>query len=404
MAEKNFKHLLSLSPPRTGTTYLFDLFASIPQVREKTAVLGGWDKLLTEAYNVMSADDIRNKPIFDVPRRTHAKENVAIHHIVRKGIVSPTYIPAGHFTNGLAVSFENYCKMFNPKDNQTCLSINPAIHDNTVEIDNNLTQEKLKKLLNDFSNTPEQTVESLQEYTNIKKELFLKIVLDFMQICDTEILIGMREPFKTFEKNLELKTNMYKRYLQLLQERDFKKLFSISKKNPNYTFSPNIRNNDKQYETLCEIMAQRLLLDDVINRQLTKGVFNLEEYKDTAPTYVSVMEQLHPGFEDYVFFAEWFKFLTKFTMYEQLESILSFKSIKTITYNMDDLNDATQLYNKFDLFDSVEEIQNSSFFAKRNNEMKNFVDTEEKFKNLKFNMDFVNAIQNKSTSIYDTYR
>ena len=97
-------------------------------------------------------------------------------------------------------------------------------------------------------------------------------------------------------------------------------------------------------------------------------------------------------------------FLTKFTMYEQLESILSFKSIKTITYNMDDLNDATQLYNKFDLFDSVEEIQNSSFFAKRNNEMKNFVDTEEKFKNLKFNMDFVNAIQNKSTSIYNTYR
>lgn len=71
---------------------------------------------------------------------------------------------------------------------------------------------------------------------------------------------------------------------------------------------------------------------------------------------------------------------------------------------MDDLNDATQLYNKFDLFDSVEEIQNSSFFAKRNNEMKNFVDTEEKFKNLKFNMDFVNAIQNKSTSIYNTYR
>ena len=98
MAEKNFKHLLSLSPPRTGTTYLFDLFASIPQVREKTAVLGGWDKLLTEAYNVMSADDIRNNPILNLPRRTHAKENVAIHHIVRKGIVSPTYIPTGHFT------------------------------------------------------------------------------------------------------------------------------------------------------------------------------------------------------------------------------------------------------------------------------------------------------------------
>ena len=39
MAEKNFKHLLSLSPPRTGTTYLFDLFASIPQVREKTTQL-----------------------------------------------------------------------------------------------------------------------------------------------------------------------------------------------------------------------------------------------------------------------------------------------------------------------------------------------------------------------------
>ena len=64
-----------MSPPRTGTTYLFDLFASIPQIREKTTVFGGWDRLLNEAYNVMSAEDIRNKSVLDVPRKTHAKEN-----------------------------------------------------------------------------------------------------------------------------------------------------------------------------------------------------------------------------------------------------------------------------------------------------------------------------------------
>ena len=68
-----------MSPPRTGTTYLFDLFASIPQVREKTAVLGGWDKLLGDCYNVMSADDIRSKSVLDIPRKSFAKENVAIH-------------------------------------------------------------------------------------------------------------------------------------------------------------------------------------------------------------------------------------------------------------------------------------------------------------------------------------
>ncbi len=404
MAEKNFKHLLSLSPPRTGTTYLFDLFASIPQVREKTAVLGGWDRLMDEAYNVMSADDIRNKPIFDVPRRTHAKENVAIHHVMRKGVVSPTYIPSSNFTNGLTVNVENYCRMFNAKDNQTCLSINPAIHDNSVEIDNNLTEKKLKKVIKDFSNTAEQTVECLQEYTDIKKDVFLKLTLDFMQVCDTKILIGMREPFVTFEKNIELKTNMYKRYLQLLKARDFKKLFSISKKNPNYTFSPNIRNDDKQYETLLNIMEERLVLDDVINKQITNGVFDLEEHKDTAPSYVAVMEQLYPNFEDYIFFAEWFKFLTKFTMYEQLESVITFKGIDTIIYNMDDLNDATQLHSKFNLFDSVEQIQTSDFYAKRNNEMKNFLDTKEKFHNLKLNMDFIDAVQKKSNDIYNSYR
>ena len=63
--------------------------------------------------------------------------------------------------------------------------------------------------------------------------------------------------------------------------------------------------------------------------------------------------------------AEWFKFLTKFTMYEQLESVLTFKSIDTLIYNMEDLNDATQLLAKFNLFDSVEQIQNPISLAKR---------------------------------------
>lgn len=404
MAEKNFKHLLSLSPPRTGTTYLFDLFASIPQVREKTAVLGGWDKLLTEAYNVMSADDIRNNPILNLPRRTHAKENVAIHHIMRKDVVCPTYIPSKHFSNGLEVSVENYIKMFNAKENEICLSINPAIHDNCVEIDNNLTEEKLKNLIKNFSNTSEQTVESLQEYTNIKKEIFLKTALDFMQVCDTKILVGMRDPFKTFVKNIQMKTNIGKRFLQLLKDRDFKKLFLISKKNPNYIFSPSIINDDKQYQSTLKIMQERMLLDEVINKQVVSGVFNLEEHKDTAPFYVSVLEQLYPNFENYIFFSEWFKFLSKFTMYEQLESVLTFKSIDTLIYNMEDLNDATQLLAKFNLFDSLEQIQNSDFFAKKNNEMKNFSETETNFEKLQIDTDFVKAIQNKSTSIYNTYR
>jgi hypothetical protein len=71
---------------------------------------------------------------------------------------------------------------------------------------------------------------------------------------------------------------------------------------------------------------------------------------------------------------------------------------------MEDLNDATQLLAKFNLFDSVEQIQNSDFFAKKNNEMKNFSETETNFEKLQIDTDFVKAIQNKSTSIYNTYR
>lgn len=404
MAEKNYKHLLSMSPPRTGTTYLFDLLASIPQIREKTTVFGGWDRLLNEAYNVMSAEDIRNKSVLDVPRKTHAKENVAIHHIMRKDVVCPTYIPTKYFANGLTVNVENYCKMFNATENQICLSINPTIHDNCVEMDNNLTAQKLKKVLKDFSNCPEKTIDSLSEYTDIKKEIFLKTALDFMQVCDTKILIGMRDPFQTFIKNIQMKTNIGKRFLQLLKDRDFKKLFLISKKNPNYIFSPNIRSDDKQYELTLRIMEERMLLDEVINKQVVSGVFNLEEHKDTAPFYVSVAEQLYPNFEDYMFFSEWFKFLTKFTMYEQLESVLTFKSLNTLIYSMKDLNDATQLYSKFNFFDSVEQIQNSDFFAKKNNEMKNFAETEVNFEKLQIDTNFVKTIQSKSTSIYNSYR
>ena len=201
-----------------------------------------------------------------------------------------------------------------------------------------------------------------------------------------------------------MKTNIGKRFLQLLKDRDFKNLFLIRKKNPNYIFSPNIRSDDKQYESLLSIMEERMLLDEIINKQVVSGVFNLEEHKDTAPIYVSIVEQLYPNFEDYVFFAEWFKFLTKFTMYEQLESVLTFKSIDTLIYNMEDLNDATQLLAKFNLFDNVEQIQNSDFFAKKNNEMKNFSETETNFEKLQIDTDFVKAIQNKSTSIYNTYR
>ena len=51
-------------------------------------------------------------------------------------------------------------------------------------------------------------------------------------------------------------------------------------------------------------------------------------------------------------------------MYEQLESVLTFKSIDTLIYNMEDLNDATQLLAKFNLFDSLEQIQNSDFCQK----------------------------------------
>lgn len=393
-----------MSPPRTGTTYLFDLIASIPEIREKTSVFGGWDRLMTEAYNVMSAEDIRNKSVLEVPRKTHAKENVAIHHIMRKDVLCPTYIPSKHFSNGLEVSVENYIKMFNSKENEICLSINPAIHDNCVEIDNNLTEQKLKKLIKHFSISPEKTISELDVYTDIKKEIFLKTALDFMQICETKILIGMRDPYQTFVKNIQMKTNIGKRFLQLLKDRDFKKLFLISKKNPNYIFSSNITNDDKQYESVLKIMEERMLLDEVINKQVVSGVFNLEEHKDTAPFYVSVLEQLYPNFEDYIFFSEWFKFLTKFTMYEQLESVLTFKSIDTLTYSMEDLNDANNLHAKFNFFDSVEQIQNSNFFAKKNNEMKNFSETETNFNKLQIDTDFVETIQNKSTSIYNTYR
>ena len=201
-----------------------------------------------------------------------------------------------------------------------------------------------------------------------------------------------------------MKTNIGKRFLQLLKDRDFKKLFLISKKNPNYIFSPNIRSDDKQYELTLRIMEERMLLDEVINKQVVSGVFNLEEHKDTAPFYVSVAEQLYPNFEDYMFFSEWFKFLTKFTMYEQLESVLTFKSLNTLIYSMKDLNDATQLYSKFNFFDSVEQIQNSDFFAKKNNEMKNFAETEVNFEKLQIDTNFVKTIQSKSTSIYNSYR
>ena len=147
-----------------------------------------------------------------------------------------------------------------------------------------------------------------------------------------------------------------------------------------------------------------MLLDEIINKQVVSGVFNLEEHKDTASYMYQVVEQLYPNFEDYVFFAEWFKFLTKFTMYEQLESVLTFKSIDTLIYNMEDLNDATQLLAKFNLFDSVEQIQKSDSLPKKNNEMKNFTETEVNFEKLQIDTNFVKAIQNKSTSIYNTYR
>lgn len=404
MAEKNYKHLLSMSPPRTGTTYLFDLFASIPQVREKTAVLGGWDKLLGDCYNVMSADDIRSKSVLDIPRKSFAKENVAIHHIMRKDIVCPTYIPTKHFANGLTVNIQNYLNMFNAKEKQTCLTINPTIHDNCVEVDNNLTKQKLEKIIKDFSSSPEQTIESLNGYTDIKKDVFLKTALDFMQVCDTTILIGMRDPFQLFAKNIQMKTNIGKRFFQLLTDRDFKQLFTVSKKNPNYVFSSNIRSDDKAYNTFVKIMEERLLLDDVINRQVVSGVFNLEEHKDTAPFYLSVLEQLHPNFEDYMFFAEWFKFLIKLTMYEQLESLITFKGVDTLIYSMEDLNDANELYRKFNLFDSVEQIRQSNFFAKKNNEMKNFNETETKFNKLDIDTSFITTIQKKSLDIYNTYR
>ena len=39
-----------------------------------------------------------------------------------------------------------------------------------------------------------------------------------------------------------------------------------------------------------------MLLDEVINKQVVNGVFNLEEHKDTA-SYVPVLEQLYPNFE-----------------------------------------------------------------------------------------------------------
>ena len=43
-------------------------------------------------------------------------------------------------------------------------------------------------------------------------------------------------------------------------------------------------------------MEERMLLDEIINKQVVSGVFNLEEHKDTAPIYVSIVEQLYPKF------------------------------------------------------------------------------------------------------------
>ena len=96
------------------------------------------------------------------PRKTFAKENVAIHHIMRKDVVCPAYIPTKYFANGLTVNVENYCKMFNAKENQMCLSINPTIHDNCVEMDSNLTAQKLKKVIKDFSDCPRENNRSIK--------------------------------------------------------------------------------------------------------------------------------------------------------------------------------------------------------------------------------------------------
>ena len=52
-----------------------------------------------------------------------------------------------------------------------------------------------------------------------------------------------------------------------------------------------------------------------------------------------------------------------------------------------------QLLAKFNLFDSVEQIQNP--ISPKNNEMKNFPETETNFEKLQIDTDFVKAIQNK---------
>ena len=82
-----------------------------------------------------------------------------------------------------------------------------------------------------------------------------------------------------------MKTNIEKRFLQLLKKIEILKNFLLVKRIPNYI---NIINDDKQYQSTLKIMQERMLLDEVINKQVTKGVFNLEEYKDTA----SFMSQL----------------------------------------------------------------------------------------------------------------
>ena len=96
-----------------------------------------------------------------------------------------------------------------------------------------------------------------------------------------------------------MKTNIGKRFLQLLKDRDFKKLFLISKKNPNYIFSPNIRSDDKQYELTLRIMEERMLLDEVINKQVVSGVFNLEEHKDKFVMSHGELNSLQITYETY---------------------------------------------------------------------------------------------------------
>ena len=47
-------------------------------------------------------------------------------------------------------------------------------------------------------------------------------------------------------------------------------------------------------------MQERMLLDEVINKQVVNGVFNLEEHKDTALYVPSFRTTTSRGFEDYI--------------------------------------------------------------------------------------------------------